>query len=294
MQSKHSTHSNNVSHHPQTLSSNVLQPAEEEQPLPYNPNNILLLPEHLTTLLQENGVMSSFNDISFYRMAFVHKSYCTRRNENFVDGNIRCPPNCLALQECSNERLEFLGDSVLNLVVANYLYERFPDSEEGFLTKIRTRLVNGQMLAVLSDKIGLNRYMMLSKQIDDNGGRNNQKILEDTFEAFIGAIFLDFGETGFAVSQDFIITIIENNIDFSELITANNNFKDMLLKYIQQNWNYLPKFLEISVENQGANKTYTVCIKNKEGMVISTGQGRTKKHAEIDASKNALIYYGQI
>jgi ribonuclease-3 len=211
-----------------------------------------------------------------------------------VNGNIKCPQDCLALQECSNERLEFFGDSVLNLVVAQYLYERFPESEEGFLTKIRTRLVNGQMLAVLSEKIGLDRYMLISKQIEDNGGRKNMKILEDTFEALIGALFLDFGKDGFEMASDFIVTIIETNIDFSELIMSNNNYKDMLLKYFQHNLNYLPKFYELSVENKQNGKEYTVCIKNKEGLAIATGTGCNKKQSENQAARNALVYYGQI
>lgn len=265
-----------------------------EEVLPYNPNNLLIDKQELALFLKENGVETHFQDISIYRNAFVHKSYCTRRNENFVNGNKKCPPNCLALQECSNERLEFLGDSVLNLVVANYLYERFPESEEGFLTKIRTKLVNGQMLAVLASKIGIGKYVLLSKQIDENGGRTNQKILEDTLEAFIGALFLDFKSDGFAKATQFIVSIIENNIDFSELITMNNNFKDLLLKYFQHNFNYLPKFYEVSIASKQNGKDYTVCIKNKDGIVIATGKGPNKKQAENNASKNGLMYYGQL
>lgn len=260
--------------------------------MPYNPKNKLLSSDDLTSLLRDNGITTNFHDLNIYRMAFVQKSYCTRRNENFINGNTKCPPDCLALQENSNERLEFLGDSVLSLVVAEYLYERFPESEEGFLTKIRTKLVNGKMLAILSEKIGLDRYVMVSKQIEDNGGRKNQKILEDTFEAFIGALFLDFKEDGFAVSHDFIINIIENNLDFSELITTNHNYKDMLLKHFQHTHNYLPKFFELNIENKQNGKQYTVCIRNKENMIISTGVGPSKKQAESNASYNALTYYG--
>jgi ribonuclease-3 len=266
----------------------------EVDSMPYNPGNVLLSEEDVKKLLSDNDVKENINDISQYRMAFVHKSYCTRRNDNFISGNTHCPSNCLALQECSNERLEFLGDSVLNLIVAHYLYERFPDSEEGFLTKIRTRLVNGTMLANLSHKIGLDRYIMISKQIDENGGRTNQKILEDTFEAFLGAIFLDFGSRGFEVCYEFIVNVIENHVDFSELINMNNNFKDMLLKYFQHTYNYLPKFYELNLETNGNTKIYTICVKNKDNVMVSTGTGTNKKRAENDAAKNALIYYGQL
>lgn len=262
--------------------------------MPYNPLNVLITEEDLTELLAKYDVQSKFRDISFYRMALVHKSYCTRRNENFINGNVNCPPNCIGLQECSNERLEFLGDSVLGLVIAQYLYDRFPDSEEGFLTKIRTRIVNGQMLAVLSEKIGLDRYVLISKQIEENTGRKNQKILEDTLEAVIGAVFLDFAECGFAVVRDFIISIVETHIDFSELITANHNYKDMLLKYYQHNMNYLPRFYELNVENKKNGKEYTICVRNKEGTIVATGTGSNKKQAENAAALNALRYYGQL
>jgi len=199
----------------------------------------------------------------------------------------------MCLQECSNERLEFLGDSVLSVVVAEYLYQRYPDSEEGFLTTLRTKLVNGNMLAYLSSKIGLSDMVVISKQIDENGGRTNQKILEDTFEAFIGAIFLDFKDEGLMMAKDFIINIVETYLDFAELISSNNNYKDIFLKYYQQNHNYLPKFFEVKVNSRSGTKEYNVCIKNKDGVVISTGKGTNKKQAECNAAYNALIYYGQ-
>ena len=261
---------------------------------PYNNKNHLLTENDLILLLSDNGITEKFHDLNLYRNAFVHKSYCTRKNENFVNGNINCPEDCLPLQESSNERMEFVGDAVLSLIVASYLYERFPDNEEGFLTKIRTRLVNGVMLGVLSEKIGLDRYLIISKQIEENNGRQNAKLLEDIFESFLGAIFLDFGERGYEVASEFIIHIIENNIDFSELITQNHNYKDMLLKYFQHSMNSLPKFYEVSVENKANGKYYTICIKNKEGLVIATGSGNNKKLAENAAALNGLRYYGQI
>ena len=252
---------------------------------PYNTLNKVLSVDNLRKLLQ--GVELQPNDISLYRMALVHKSYCTRKNENFVDGNTNCPQGCLALQECSYERLEFLGDSVLSLVIASYLYERYPDGEEGFLTKVRTKLVNGEMLGHLSALIGLGDYLIISKQIEENNGRKNYKILEDVFESFVGAIFLDLG---FESAYKFIINVIEENLDFAELIVSNNNFKDTFIKYFQQNFSYLPKFCDIRT----TSKESVVCIKNKDNCVISTGKGLNKKAAEANAALNALKYYGQV
>lgn len=258
---------------------------------PYNSKNKMLTPEALDAILAQYGVTTPHRDISLYRLAFVHKSYCTRKNENFVNGNVKCPKDCMYLQEGNQERLEFLGDSVLGMAVADYVYERFPDSEEGFLTKVRTKLVNGQMLAFLSDKIGLAEWIILSRQIEDNGGRNNVKILEDTFEAFLGALFLDFG---YVHAKTFIVQIVETILDFASLMMSNTNFKDTFLKYYQHNHNEIPKFYELHVNtNKQGGKEYRVCIKNKAGNVLSTGKGANKKAAEMDAAYNAMVYFGQ-
>lgn len=261
--------------------------------LPYNPKNVLIGNDGLVNILSTYGVMEAYKDINLYRKAFVHKSYCTRKNENFIDGNINCPDGCLPLQEESNERLEFLGDSVLNIVVADYLYERYPNENEGFLTKMRTKLVNGKMLAFLSKKVGLDRYVLISKQIEDNEGRKNLNILEDCFEAVIAAVYLDFGFNGFEIAKTWIIGVIEEYLDFCELIKQNHNYKDLLLKYFQQNDGYSPKFYEQSIETNPVNaaKIYTVCVKDNRGNVMSVGKGNNKKDAESDAARQALNQY---
>jgi ribonuclease III len=241
--------------------------------------------DEICSLLSEYGVTEKPRDIHLYRNAMVHKSYCTRKNENFVDGNTLCPKECLPLQEESNERLEFLGDSVLSIVVANYLFERYPDENEGFLTRMRTKIVNGKMLANLSKKVGLPKYILLSKQIEDNDGRCNLNILEDAFEAFLAAVYLDFG---FNLVQEWIIQVLETHLDFAELVRHNNNHKDMLLKYFQQNFGYIPRFYEMDVETHNNVKTYKVCVKSKDDHIISIGHGCNKKEAENNAAQNAM------
>ena len=155
---------------------------------PYNSSNILIEENELNLIIKDYKI----NNINTFRRAFVHKSYCTKKNENFINGNLNCPENCLPLQEDSNERLEFLGDSILNIITAKYLFERYPNVNEGFLTTMRTKLVNGTMLANLSKIIGLDKYILLSIQIENNNGRNNKNILEDTFEALIGELFVNY------------------------------------------------------------------------------------------------------
>jgi ribonuclease-3 len=258
---------------------------------PYNPKNILVDEDALQYLLSKYNVPEKFNDIDIYRKAFVHKSYCTRKNDNFINGNTDCPKDCLPLQEESSERLEYLGDSILSKVVASYLFERYPDENEGFLTRMRTKLVNGKMLAHLSELVGLKKYILLSKQIEDSDGRSSVNILEDAFEAFIGAIYIDFKKDGDYIVTKWILGVIESNIDFAELIRNNTNHKDTLCKYFQQNYNYIPKFFESKVETKNHQRIYTICVKDESGSVISVGRGSNKKEAENDAAKNALQRY---
>lgn len=262
-----------------------------DEPTPYNERNRLITDAELRAILTEYDVTIPFRDIDIYRNALVHKSYCTRKNENFLNGNLNCPEGCLPLQEESNERLEFLGDSILGKVVGAYLFERYPDENEGFLTKMRTKLVNGKMLAHLSDIVGLKPYIILSKQIEDGDGRGSTNILEDAFEAFIAAIYLDYGEQGDHMARTWILSVIEKNLDFAELIRQNNNYKDIFLKYFHQNFDYAPRFFEMKVDTVNGQKRFSVCVKDNKGNVMSIGHGATKKEAENDAAKNALNEY---
>tara|TARA_B110000259_G_C14012929_1_gene400239 strand:+ start:625 stop:1458 length:834 start_codon:yes stop_codon:yes gene_type:complete len=267
---------------------------------PYNNKNILINEGDINKILRTYGIKFKCLNVNVYRQAFVHKSYITRKNENYITGNVHCPSNCLPLQEESYERFEFLGDSVLSTTVASYLYERYSQQNEGFLTKMRSKLVNGHMLGDLCSKIGLNKWIIISKQIEENNGRNNYKILEDVFESFICAIFLDFNQKkmnlknsesgiGFQIAEKWIINILEIKLDFSELIKQNKNYKDKLIKYFQHNYMILPKFCETNVENINNKKIFTIIVK-KDNQVLGTGQSDTKKGAEQIASENALKY----
>jgi ribonuclease-3 len=256
--------------------------------LPYNPGNTLINIDDVKSILALQGMQIHVKDINIFRKAFVHKSYCTRKNENFITGNVNCPANCLPLQEESNERYEFLGDAILNMTVAEYLFERYPSENEGFLTRMRTKLVNGKMLAHLSELVCLSRYIIMSKQIEDGDGRRNLNILEDAFESFISAIYFD---QGIDFAKEWIINVIEGHLDFSELVKMNNNYKDILLKYFQQNHGYMPKFFEIDISSDGRTKTFKLCLKDNKDSIISYGQGKTKKEAENDAAKKAIVQY---
>ncbi len=253
-------------------SNNISSNSSNEDELPYNESNIIISDDQILELLTKYGITLKFCNSGYYRNAFVHKSYCTRKNENFIDGNLNCSETCVPLQEQSNERLEFLGDSILGSVIANYLYERYPFENEGFLTKMRTKIVNGTMLAFLSKEIGLYKFILISKQIENNDGRNNNNILEDAFESFIGAIFLDFNNKsinskkinnllglGYQIAAKWIINVIETYIDFAELVISNQNYKDTLIKHFQHSNNGSLKFEEVDVLIKN-NKKYLLLL----------------------------------
>ena len=282
----------------------------DNENLPYNRKNILLQDADLRDLFDNNGLNDiNYKNINLYRVAFIHKSYCTMKNTDFDKSNIKCPNDCLPLQDISYERLEFLGDSLLGMIVASYLYDRFPDQNEGFLSKIRTKIVNGKMLGYLSDKIGFPKFAIISKQVEDANGRNNYKIMEDIFEAFIGALYLDFQTSeddvimpcnikitpmsgvGYYIVESWIIYIIENYIDFSELIIVKNNYKDMLVSHMQHYLQDMPQFKELNVVTRDNFKIFTYCIKDRNGAIISTSTGKNKKEAENNAALEALKYY---
>jgi ribonuclease-3 len=264
----------------------------EADEMPYNNRNILLQENDLREIFDTHGLKTYiFRNIDLYRNAFVHKSYCTMKNADFNSGNVKCPDDCLPLQEMSYERLEFLGDSILGMIVAAYLYERFPDQSEGFLSRIRTKIVNGKMLGYLSEKIGFARFAIISRQVEDVNGRNNYKIMEDIFEAFIGALYIDFEEESFKVVKTWIIHIIETYIDMSELILSRTNYKDILVSYMQHNLQDQPRFFEMNIQTKNNLKTFTYCIRDKHNSIIASAKGISKKDAENNVSFEALKYY---
>ena len=236
-------------------------------------------------------------NLALYRTAFVHRSYCTMKNDDFESGNNRCPPDCLPLQDVSYERLEFIGDSVLGCVVGNYMYERYPDQHEGFLSRMRTRVVNGKMLGHLSGLVGFQKFAILSKQVEQVSGRDNYKLLEDILEAFIGALYQDQqdvrGDEGFLVAKRWIESVMETHLDFADLIQTKSNFKDMLMRYMQYTLQDTPRFFEVNVQMVQNQKRFTYCVKDRSNMVLGRATGASKKDAENLAAREALVSYGQ-
>jgi ribonuclease-3 len=215
-------------------------------------------------------------NVTHYQRALVHKSIY-KAVKKYQGEN----PLQEYLQQ-HNERLEFLGDSVLGLIIANYLFHKYPDQDEGFLTRIKTKLVNGVQLSKLARQINLGKYILMSNHVQNIKGRNSQKILEDAFEAFLAAIFKDLG---FDAVDSFVTEIIEK-LDFTEILFE-DNYKDLLLKYSQKVYSTTPEYHLVSTEGPPHNRMFQVIV-NINKINFSTGWGKSKKQAEQVAAEQTL------
>tara|TARA_A100001015_G_C14995350_1_gene715948 strand:- start:77 stop:979 length:903 start_codon:yes stop_codon:yes gene_type:complete len=211
----------------------------------------------------EQRVGFKINNVYLFKEAFIHKSAQKQHS-------------------CSNERLEFLGDSVINLSVADFVYRSYPNEEEGFMTKLRTKLVNRFTLSYLAKQMKLHELIITSRQINMKESQND-KIMEDAFEAFIGALYLD---VGFEKSSKFVIDIMKSAINFNEIM-IDSNYKDILLRHAQKEYSTLPEYIVSKSEGPPHKRTFYVFVKvgTEE---YGKGEGSTKKQAEQNAAKQTL------
>jgi ribonuclease III len=284
-----------------------------------NPNNKYIKEKEIESILEKGGVHSGahtkINNLSLWQKAFVHKSYITKicegknaRNDKESDSDSDSEKEInntneklfqMPLQEESNERLEWLGDGQLQSAVSQYLFERYPEQDEGFLTKLRSKLVKTKNLSFLANKLGFSPYLVISHHVEFGcGGRTNQRILENTFEAFLGAMYLDFSQIpnqkpdysiGYKMVRKFFITLIENYVDLVEMVIKDDNFKDSLMWFYQKNFNgAYPIYKQEKIEND----LFHIYVENPITQKIAgKGSARSKKQAEQIAAKNALQYY---
>jgi len=235
-----------------------------------NPNTIDLrekfLKKSVTHLLG-----SSPNNLNLYRLAFLHAS----ASKDSVAKSYKE----------SNERLEFLGDSVLGMITASYLFKKFPFKDEGFLTEIRSRMVSRESLNVLGRKLGLDEVIEYENQKKIILSRSS--MYGDALEAFIGAVYLD---KGFAFTQNFIISkILTQYFDLEIVVQNNPNFKSLLIEWAQKEG----KKVLFTLDEEGLhhNKEFTAFVL-LDGEKISEGKGYSKKKAEQTAAMKACEELG--
>jgi ribonuclease-3 len=200
-----------------------------------------------------------------YKLAFIHKSASLRLHDGMV---------------INNERLEFLGDAILDAVVAEYLYTRFPDKKEGFLTQTRSKIVNGDYLGQLAILLGLDKFIISHA----HNYNSNKHILGDAFEALIGAIYLDHGYK--AVKKFVFKQLLRKHIDLGTLLKTETNYKSRLIEWAQKDKK------EVAFQtDQESTDTYIpefISMVIVDDKVIGKGKGLSKKEAEQNAAKATL------
>jgi ribonuclease-3 len=224
--------------------------------------------KHLTRSL---GVR--IKDLGLLNQALMHRSYVYDAD---LDRN------------ASNERMEFLGDAVLGLVVNEYLYSRFGERQEGRLTKIKSLVVSESVLSKRADEIDLGEYILLSENERTSGGAKRASITSDAFEAVIGAIYLD---SGLAAARRFISDHLLRDID--DLLEDDDfrNYKSLVQEHAQKEFGSRPRYRVVSAKGPEHSRTFFVELK-LSGRAMGRGEGKSKKEAEQMAARNALKRLG--
>ena len=215
----------------------------------------------------ETAIGYRFRNIQLLQNALTHSSYANERWHNSL---------------LSNERLEFLGDSVLGMLVAEYLYRNFPDRPEGELTRMRADMVCEQTLAAAANKIGIGEHLMLGHGEERLGGRNRNSILADAMESVIAACFLDGGiQAALKVVQQFILV----EVPVTKL--HNVDYKTQLQELVQQKKNQVLSYALVGESGPDHDKHFEVEV-SLNGKVVGSGSGSSKKRAEQSAAASAI------
>lgn len=286
---------------------------------PFNKNNKPITTNWVQNLLKKYGVYQNINNLSLYQQAFVHTSYtvpyikevCVRDNVLIKEN----PDGCMLLADESYERMEFLGDTIIDAIIGNYVFTRFQGCNEGFLSTMKKQLVSRWTLGYLAEKCGFGEYMVISKTIEDKqAGRKEIKKLCDVFEAFIAAVYLDFGKEkhgflasflsgpGYQVAEKFIVHLIEaedTNLDMTALITDDGNYKQKLRNYYRRTrqTELIYNVMEQHGVNTRGNEPAWLCqvyTRKNKNICIGTGGGSTQKDAEFNAAYNILKEFSLI
>ena len=217
----------------------------------------------------EAAIGYRFQNITLLQNALTHSSYANERWHNSL---------------MSNERLEFLGDSVLGMLVAEYLYKNFPDRPEGELTRMRADMVCEQALAVVANTIGLGEHLSLGHGEELGGGRSRDSILADAVESVIAASYLD---GGMAAAKQFVDRFILSDVPVNKL--HNQDYKTCLQELVQQKKNQTLTYELLGESGPDHNKQFEVAVL-LNGEKIGTGVGSSKKRAEQEAARVAIDY----
>lgn len=222
----------------------------------------------------EEKIGYDFKDKTILRKALTHSSYS---NESGVKNHhLLC-----------NERLEFLGDSVLSLICSEYLYKNFSDCPEGELTRLRSETVCERALSTYSEKIELGKYLYLGVGEEKNNGRGRRSILADAFEALLAAIYIDAGDNGMDNAKKFLMPFITDEINRLRISGFYADAKTLLQQFVQQAEGDFLEYVTTGERGPDHQKEFEVEARLNTN-VIGRGKGRSKREAEMNAAKEAL------
>jgi len=270
---------------------------------PFNPINTPITENDISGILKRYGVNIPIFNYELYKRAFIHKSYIRRPDMENEQNNIIIvpkPDNCLPLYTKSNERLEFVGDGVLECITKYYLYRRFPKENEGFMTEKKIALVKNESIGRMAFEMGMHKWLILSKHAESKQTRINLKKLGCLFESFIGAMFLDFNRIkvhdegkwfenvfvtgpGFQIVQTFVESVFEKHVDWINLIRNDDNYKNILQVKIQKEFKVTPDYMEI--------EEHDVDVGYRTGVYLCLGQSiHNLKHENSISIQNFKKY----
>lgn len=282
---------------------------------PYNSNNVEITLNQVQSILTKYGVPGKVHNMALYNRAFVHKSYTKRPQLYNIQENITIteqPIDCMPLHTKSNERLEFLGDGVLECITKYYLYRRFPKENEGFMTEKKIALVKNEAIGKLALEMGLHKSYIISKHAEEKKTRTNLKKLGCLFEAFLGALFLDFNKIdvndeegwfknvfvtgpGFQIAQIFIESVFEKHVDWVKLIQDDDNYKNILQVKIQKKFQDTPHYIEISHgDDYGYEMGVYLCLGQKIHEVQKEDAYNLKKFGSFENIQSQYESKGKI
>ena len=222
----------------------------------------------------EGRIGYSFKDKMILKKALTHSSYSNESGAK--NHHILC-----------NERLEFLGDSVLSLITRKYIYSKYPDFPEGELTRMRAEVVCERALSGYAEKISLGQYLLLGIGEEKNNGRNRRSILADAFEALLAAIYIDAAEAGYATVESFLLPFIVEEISNLKSVGFSADAKTLLQQFVQQAEGDFLEYEVVKSSGPDHMKTFEVEARLNSN-VIGRGVGRSKREAEQNAAKEAL------
>lgn len=289
---------------------------------PYNPLNVQITENDIKTILKRYNINIPVHNFTLYKRAFVHPSYTRRPDDENKANNIviaNKPDNCLPLHTKCNERLEFLGDGVLECVTKYCLYKRFPKENEGFMTEKKIALVKNESIGRLAYEMGLHKWYIISKHSEGKQTRVNLKKLGCLFEAFIGALFLDCNKInvkdddrwfenvfttgpGFQIAQNFIENVYDAHVDWIGLIKHDENYKNILQVTIQKEFKVTPHYIEINSYDQekGYHMGVYLCLgqqhfnlKHFQSTNINTYNSFQDVHDVMEKQHKVFVFLGE-